>query len=118
MKTKNKQVTKAVKETRGRKPRSEDGEEDDKKAVMLWTPAGRLSYPNLAFPDDRPQYGDGNYSCQLLISKATFKEKGSALKEAVMQVGRDAFGSKFDIKPGSMRPRSPFKDTDKDDKVE
>lgn len=106
-----------VKETRGRKPNKS---EDDSavKVVSLWTPAGRFSFPNLAYPDERPEYGDGAYSCDLLITKATFKEKGEDLKEAVLTVGRDAFGSKFDIKPGSLKPRSPFKDTDKNEKIE
>lgn len=83
---------------------------------VLWTPAGRFSYPYLFSVDSGRQYSDDAYKTDLLIPKAIFKEKGRALQDAVLKVGREYFGPKFDLKSGKWRV--PFKDTDTDDNVE
>jgi hypothetical protein len=81
----------------------------------LWTPAGRFSYPYLATPNTGGKYPDGAYKTDLLIPKPLFKEKGAALQAAVLKVGKEYFGDKFNFK-GPWR--HPFKDTDEDDKTE
>lgn len=83
---------------------------------VLWTPAGRFSYPYLFSVDSGRQYSDDAYKTDLLIPKSVFKEKGRAIQDAVLKVGREYFGSAFDLKSGKYK--IPFKDMDKDDSVE
>lgn len=86
-----------------------------KERTLVWTPVGRFSYPFFVTPDSGRQYSDDKYKSDLLIPKPVFKEHGKELQDAVLQVGRDHFGTKFDLKSGKWR--IPFKDTDKDDTV-
>lgn len=83
---------------------------------VLWTPVGRFSYPYLFSVDSGRKYSDDAYKTDLLIPKSIFKEKGRALQDAVLKVGREHFGPKFDLKSGKWR--TPFKDTDTDDRIE
>jgi hypothetical protein len=87
---------------------------EKKERVRIWSPPGRFSFPWLATPDSGRTYSDDAYKSDLFILKPTWKEYGDALKEAVLQVGRDAFGTKFKF---GGQWRTPFKDTDKDDKI-
>lgn len=86
-----------------------------KNTVTLWTPPGRVSYPFFTGPDVGRQYSDNKYKGDLLIPKAIFKEKGKELQDAVLQVGRDKFGTKFKLVGSPYK--TPFKDTDKDDNL-
>jgi len=86
-----------------------------KKARMtLWTPPGRVSFPFFAAPDQGRQYSDNKYKADLLIKKEAFKTSGKALQAAVLDVGKQAFGPDFKF---GGKWKTPFKDTDKDDKV-
>jgi hypothetical protein len=84
--------------------------------VRLWTAAGRFSFPFFVSPDEGRTYSDGAYKTDLLIPKAVFKESGKALQEAVLKIGKEAFGPSYTLK--SDKWRSPFRDTDSDDKIE
>jgi len=86
----------------------------DKPRKQLWTPAGRISFPFIAMPDTGREYSDNKYKTDLLIRKEAFKEHGKALTDAVIEVGKAYFGDKFTLKG---KWKTPFKDTDTDDKV-
>lgn len=86
-----------------------------KKSVTLWTPPGRVSFPFFTGPDVGRQYSDDKYKGDLLVPKAIFKEKGKELQDAVLQVGRDKFGTKFKLLGSPYK--TPFKDTDSTDSV-
>ncbi len=88
---------------------------DSKPRIQIWTPAGRVSFPFFSAPDTGREYSDNKYKGDLLISKDAFKTQGKALQEAVLKVGKEYFGDKFDLKTGKYK--LPFKDTDKDDKI-
>jgi len=88
---------------------------EKKPQVLIWTPLGQFSFPYFAEPDRGRQYSDGQFKTDLFTPKAIFKDKGKALQEAVLQVGRDHFGT--DFKLTSAKYRIPLKDTDKDDDV-
>lgn len=86
-----------------------------KPRVQLWTPPLRLSFPYLVTPDTGRQYSDNKYKTDGLIYKPLFKEKGKPLQDAVLEVGREYFGKTFSLKG---KWKTPFKDTDTDDKIE
>lgn len=86
----------------------------DKPRKQLWTPAGRISFPFIAAPDTGREYSDNKYKTDLLIRKEAFKEHGKALTDAVIEVGKAYFGDKFTLKG---KWKTPFKDTDTDDKI-
>lgn len=86
-----------------------------KPKMQIWTPPGRISFPFFVAPDTGRQYSDDKYKTDLLIEKATFKEKGSALQAAVLDIGKQHFGDKFTIK--NSKWKIPFKDTDTDEKI-
>lgn len=83
--------------------------------LKLWTPKGMLGFSYLVKPDLGRQFSDNKLKADLFINKAIFKEKGKALEEAVREVGKKAFGNDFNLK--GIKWRSPFKDTDKDEKM-
>lgn len=85
------------------------------KYIQVWAGPGRFSFPYLSAPCTTGQYPDDKYKTDLIITKATFKDKNSELQQTVLEVGRDAFGSSFKLT--SKSPLSPFKDTDKDEKI-
>lgn len=89
---------------------------DKAERVTLWIGPGRLSFPYLSAVDTGREFSDGAYKTDLLISKATFKEKGQPWQDAVLKVGRDTFGKNFKLVGGKQR--IPFKDMDKDESVE
>lgn len=75
------------------------------------TPQGRLSFPYLHTPDvGRSEYSDGRIKTDLIISKADFKEQGTALVNMVVDVARDFFGDEGLTLNDFAHP---FKDTDK-----
>lgn len=88
---------------------------EKKEQVLLWTPCGMFSYPYFDKPDSGREYSDDQYKTDLFIPKALFKEQGKELQDAVLKVGREAFGKDFSLK--SPKFRTPFKDTDTDDDV-
>lgn len=80
----------------------------------IWTPPGIFSFPFFVQPDEGRKLSDGLYKVDLFIPKATFKEHGKAIQDAVLRVGKSRF-SDFTLK-GEYH--TPFKDTDLDDTVE
>jgi hypothetical protein len=87
-----------------------------KPRITLWTPPLQFSYPYFVNPDQGRQYSDNKYKSDGLITKAIFKEKGKALQDAVLSVGKEYFGETFKLKNSKFK--TPFKDTDTDDKIE
>lgn len=89
---------------------------EEKKRYVLWTPVGRISFPQLDTPDTGRENSDNKYKADLLINKATFQKEGKAITDAIMAVGKAKFGDKFDLKSGKYK--HPVKDMDKDDDVQ
>lgn len=89
---------------------------DAQERVQLWIGPGRFSFPYFSEVDSGREFSDDAYKCDFLMTKADFKAKGKAIQDAVLKVGREAFGDKFKLKNGTHR--TPFKDTDEDDKIE
>jgi len=88
---------------------------EKKERTILWSPAGRVSYPFFAAADSGRDLSDDAFKGDLLIPKAIFKEQGKAIQEAILKVGRAEFGPNFKL-VGS-KYRIPLKDMDTDDRV-
>lgn len=82
--------------------------------VQVWSPPGRLSFPSILAPDVGREFSDGKYHTDLIITKADFKAKGAALQQAVLDVGKATFGTKFSLRGDFYVP---FSDLDQDEKV-
>ena len=86
-----------------------------KPRVNVRTPVGRFSFPYFSSVDSGRQYSDDAYKCDFLITKEEWVKSGAKLKEAVLSVGKEYFGNKFTL---DGKWKVPFKDTDKDDRIE
>lgn len=89
-------------------------EEKKSNRATLWTPPGFFSYPYFSEVDTGRDLSDEAYKVDFFITKAEMAKSGKALQDAVLEVGKAEFGSKFSL-TGAFK--TPFKDTDTDDKL-
>lgn len=84
-----------------------------KKRILVRTPVGQISFPNLVKPDVGREYSDNKYKMDLLFDKATWKEEGKDLRVAVIKTAQEFFGNPKITKLSDFK--HPFKDGDDKD---
>lgn len=82
--------------------------------MTIWTPPGRISYPYFVKPDEGRQYSDGKFKADLLVPPAEWELKKKDLLNAIMEVGKDKWGSAFNFKTPKTLP---IKKMSEDDRI-
>ena len=65
----------------------------------IWTPKGRLSFPNLVYPLTESKYPTqiGSYNATLYIHEAEWRPKAELIESTMLWVGKEVHGSKFTL---------------------